>query len=483
MKAGEIVFIFVQCALLVLGNKWDQYNDPSTWNPSFQYKLDKLPTSGQSPKTPWSDTYWPSYQGGIANRWQDEKNNYPGFDYKLYKLEELKNGSVDLNILSPAEKFDIFNSRYDYPLLNSEWQRCNPSDAGWEGICHGWTPAAIHYEEPNNVTMKNKDGLEIPFGSSDVKALLSYFLAQFASGHEKTQFIAERCNTDIKKNPKEADSPECSDANPGTFHVMLTNMIGLASTAFTCDIDRSFEVWNQPITKYEYTLGNTSAPTNTSAPGTVKEQSVSFTMYYVKETSASPTAHKPLILNKKYNYLLDLDADGNILGGSYDKNQWDRVDFMWAEEVPAFFGYFEQLDTIYKASIGGGGGGRRRLLSRRPRVSVVDYHATTVTTGGISLSSYDASTRRSWLVPANASSSVRLQFTSFNTRRFTDSVRVFEVEDGHVGAPIAVLHGSSLPKDIVLRPGVSVLVTFSVDQMAAHRMSSVEGTGFELFVL
>lgn len=352
MKAVTIFFMLLQCSLLVLGRKWDEYNDPSTWNSALQYKLDKLPKSGQASKIPWSDTYWPSYQGGIANRWQDEKNSNPGFQYKLHTLEELKNGSVDLNILSPAEKFDIFNSRYDYPLLNSEWQRCHPSDAGWEGICHGWTPASIHYEEPNNVTMKNKDGLEIPFGSSDVKALLSYFLAQFAAGHEKTQFIGERCNIDLHENPDKADRSECADINPATFHIMLTNMIGLNGTAFTCDIDPGMEVWNQPMAKYEYMLGEPSAPTNTSAPGTVKVQSVTLTMYYVKETYPSATAHKSLILNKKYNYILDLDADGNILGGSYSKQQSDHVDFMWAEEAPAFFGYFEQLDTIYKASIG-----------------------------------------------------------------------------------------------------------------------------------
>jgi len=315
MKAVAIVFMFVQCALLVLGNEWNEYNDPSTWNPSFQYKLNKLPTSAQSPKTPWSDTYWPNNEGGIAHRWQDEKNNNTGWNYKLYKLEELKDGSVDLNILSPAEKFDILNSRYDYPLLKSEWQRCDPKDEFWEGICHGWAPAAILYEEPNNMTMKNKDGLEIPFGSSDVKALLSYFLAQFAPDLTKVQFIGERCNTDIEENRRDADNPECSDTNPGTFHVMLTNMIGLAGTAFICDVDRNFEVWNQPMTKYKYTLGKTSAPTNTSAPGTVKGQSVSLTMYYVKETYPLATAHDPLILNKKYNYLLDLDADGNILAG------------------------------------------------------------------------------------------------------------------------------------------------------------------------
>lgn len=467
--------------LLVLGDKWDQSNDPSTWSSSFQYKLDKLPTSGQARRTPWSDTYWASYQGGIANRWQDEQNRFPGFDYKLFTLEELKNGSVDLNTLSPAEKFDIFNSRYDYPLVNSEWHRCNSNDARWEGLCHGWAPAAISYEEPKNATIKNKDGLIIPFGSSDVKALLSYFMAQFASDQERPQFIAERCNTDIDNSPTMADSTECWDMNPGSFHVMLTNMIGLANKAFVCDIERSYEVWNQPMTKYEYTLGNTSAPTNTSAPGTVKEQSVSFTLYYVKETYPSPTAHEPLVLNKQYNYVLDLDANNNILGGSYDKNQWEHVDFMWAEEAPAFFGYFQQLDTIYKASIGGGE--RRRLFSPRRRVNLANYHATTVTTGTISLSSYDARTRHSWLLPADATRSMQLQFTFFNTRRHTDYVRIFEVVNGHVGAPIAVLHGSSLPKDIVLRPGVSALVTFSVDKKAAHRMPPAKGVGFELIVL
>jgi len=295
------------------------------------------------------------------------------------------------------------------------------------------------------------------------------------------QFMSDRCNTDIAENTDEAESPECVDVNPGTFHVMMTNMIGLTSTAFAGDIDRSIQVWNQPITKYEYTLGKTSKPTNTSAPGTVKEQAVSFTMYYVKETYPVATAHEPLILNKKYNYVLDLDANGNIIGGSYDKDQWERVDFMWSEEGPAFFGYFERLDTIYKASIGSGE--TRAMVSPRPRISLPDYNATTVTTGRISLSSYDASTRRAWVVPADTSSSMRLHFTSFNTRRFTDFVRVFEVENDHVGAPIAVLHGSSLPKDIVLRPGVSVLVTFSVDEKAAHHMSLVKGTGFELLVL
>ncbi len=45
----------------------------------------------------------------------------------------------DLKILSPAEKYDIYVGRYDYPTVQSEWKRTNPEDAHWEGLCHGCT--------------------------------------------------------------------------------------------------------------------------------------------------------------------------------------------------------------------------------------------------------------------------------------------------------------------------------------------------------
>jgi hypothetical protein len=35
------------------------------------------------------------------------------------------------------------------------------------------------YRQPHAVTLVNADGISVPFGSSDVKALLSYFTAEY----------------------------------------------------------------------------------------------------------------------------------------------------------------------------------------------------------------------------------------------------------------------------------------------------------------
>jgi hypothetical protein len=58
------------------------------------------------------------------------------------------------------------------------------------GLCHGWAPASITYAEPKPITVTNADGITIPFGSSDIKAQLTYFAAEYAQG--VTKFVADR---------------------------------------------------------------------------------------------------------------------------------------------------------------------------------------------------------------------------------------------------------------------------------------------------
>lgn len=114
---------------------------------------------------------------GIAHRWQSQ--NPQDFQYQLNTLAQLKTMSADdIMKLSPAEKYDIFNQRYDYPTVHSEWQRTSPQDPQWEGICHGWAPASLSFAQPNVVELTNADGIKISFGSSDIKALLSYWVGQ-----------------------------------------------------------------------------------------------------------------------------------------------------------------------------------------------------------------------------------------------------------------------------------------------------------------
>jgi hypothetical protein len=54
-------------------------------------------------QVPWSDTYWPSFQSGIARRWFS--TNPQDFSYKLFTKEQFKDMSLEQMMqLSPAEK-------------------------------------------------------------------------------------------------------------------------------------------------------------------------------------------------------------------------------------------------------------------------------------------------------------------------------------------------------------------------------------------
>lgn len=342
---------------------WDEANDPAQFSSSYNYKFAQVKPSGKTTVTPWSDTYWPSFQGGIANRWQDEANGQPGFNYKLYTLAELRANAVDINILSPAEKFDLYLGRYDYPLVQSEWQRVSPQDPQWEGLCHGWVPAAEDYQQPDAFTTTNEDGLKIPFGSSDIKALLTYFLAQYAVQRD-VKFAAQRCNTDIRKETAKENAPECRDINPGAFLVILANEVA-ANRAFAIDIDRSIEVWNQPVFAYTLSASGRRQPSNGSAPGTASEVRASLSVSYVKEVVPQVHKYSPYVLQLDYDIWLELDQDGNILGGTW--NEWDRPDFAWQEPAPAFYGDFAKLKELYQQSIKPSTSGLlNRLVSKEP---------------------------------------------------------------------------------------------------------------------
>ena len=459
-------------ALMLVGatwcRQWDSANNPSLFG-NFEYHLNQLPTSAKVKVTPWSDTYWPSYKGGIAIRWQ--LSGTPGFNYQLYTKADLLSGKVKIDLLSPAEKYDILVGRYDYPLVHSEWKRCSPQDAQWEGLCHGWAPAAIDYIQPRNVTMRSADNITVPLGSSDVKALLTYFLAEYAQQSERPAFCANRCNYDLAKNKSAENLPACWDINPGTYHVIVTNQLS-KNAAFVADIDRSIEVWNQPISGYACSLGNKYRPANDSAPGTDHLQYVQCNLYYTKETKESYYSHDALTYTMKAGYYLDLDSSNKILGGSWDT--WDRLDFVWKEDAPAFYGYFASLAQIYRAATNG------TAVDKVRRVVTLDALKPTLVDATISLDKYADDTRGAWIsAPATTT---RLHFKAFSTRRNMDFVRVYEVDHNEVGALLGVFHGTDVPSDIVVS-GKRLLVMFHVDPRAGRRVVAERGSGFDAEII
>lgn len=376
----------------------------------FSTKLDELPVSGSLDLAGiWSDDYWPTFQGGISHRWsypgwksQDKSA------YNLLSRDEVVNASKEvLNYLSPSEKYDVLQNDYDFSLTKFERQRTGVLKTfrerpefeedydipTWEGLCHGWAPATIEFAEPHPVSYKNAEGIEIKMYSSDIKALLT-FMYHYQS--PKSTILGKRCNEDppeemdalyyrvengeisieeYKSQIKEeydsgkidfnkyiallgeARSVEsCQDSNAGAFHIVLANQIGRMNQGFVIDVTREAEVWNQGVVSYEFNeiaRYEGEEISKYAAAGTAQEVEYKTVIYYISEVAPhkSPEDYEKAraVTSAEFNYKVELDGDGQIIGGSW--LSYDRPDFLWKQDRPKFEGYFEKLGKIYDLSI------------------------------------------------------------------------------------------------------------------------------------
>jgi len=375
-------------------------------------------------------------------------------------LAELKNATLEqLKALSPAEKYDIFMGRLDYPIVRSEWLRTSPDNAGWEGLCHGWAPAAGLYSEPSPVDIKSADGIQLHFGSADVKALLTYFNAEYV--HVNSYFLSQRCNADLDEKPEMAESSECLDMHAATHHLVLTNQIGgNISKFFVVDVDRGYAVWNQPVFKYVSSIIGERNATNTSAPGTVREVRVKMTMLYTQESSPNWKPHndRPVTNSKAYDYWLELNANDTIVGGSW--NSWERVDFAWKNDLPEFSGYFKGLRRIYRLSTNQ----TDDVNGTVPMVPMfkAKHDVHTARFGKFAVENYKAQHEQSWTIAPHGAKKITFSFPEFSTEHNFDKVKIYEGAEGQ-GALLAVLHGDRKGKSYTFDVS-AVTVTFVADR-------------------
>lgn len=321
-----------------------------------------LPLQGRlaDDRLAWSESYWPSNKGGVAYRW-NSPDPMP-FKYRLFSREELKRMDQEqISELSPAELYDISNDDYNYTLTKTALRLYSPRDMWWEGICHGWSQAAINYPEPAPVIFTNQAGIRIPLGSSDVKALLAMHEAYNYKG-EIFAFAGKRCRVNGKvegeaddRDPPAnraypptvlAESAECRDVNAGAFHVIISNMIGLLGKGFVADIDRFNDIWNQPIYSYKtVVLGEEAVEGELALRGVARRLRVKLSMTYGEElkfytpelaaagnrnfVSKLPVTSTPhqKYLSREYEYTIELSSDGNVIGGEWVSST--RPDFLW----------------------------------------------------------------------------------------------------------------------------------------------------------
>ncbi len=367
-----------------LSERWNWQNDPQHMDGQFVEKnryedhFSSLPLAGKLSKEPWTGDYWPTYRGGIAYRWNGRGSEALRRGYDLIRPWNLDSAVV--RFLSPAEKYDLLRGRNDFPFTHAERERTRVLETipgtkaftpgfeipHWEGLCHAWAVAALHYQEPHPVVATVQRGpnrgLRIPFASADIKALLTYFLHETPA---ETSFLGERCDSDLNQLEKdhrqgkisEEDYQQqrraCSDTNAGAFHLVLANQLGLLDEGFIFDVTREAEVWNHPV--YEYAseiLEEHAGASPGAAPGTAREVYVKTLVKYTVELGNRwNQMHEDALDEREYSYRLELDAKGAIIGGAWPDDGADRPDFLWKSTFPDFKGVFSLLGFLYEQSI------------------------------------------------------------------------------------------------------------------------------------
>lgn len=385
----------------------------------------------------WTAPYWPLKQGGIANPYMeksflsmtafiplvdqiepyDKRKNY--VETRAAQLSE-----KEIAKLSPAEKYDLLLGNemdlttHVWDFINKwkddmKWNYIRSIDipegeeggdweiekknfivANWEGICHGWAPAAGVVPKPQKTVYASlPDGRKVTFYPEDIKGLVSQ---TWANSMVQDHVLSEglRCKRRMPKSDKYGRyydhipengeiQPRCADVHPAVMHLTLVNLVGKQGRSFIVDKATTLAVSNQPVEGYEFKYFDPYTGSDTkSFDQALRHYDARYdhyrnerhpdTAYLVGVESKIIYADWSMIKKpnaRKYNedkyddltsyYDLEIDMAGNIIGGQWrgfknleDANQNNsnengttsanqtRPDFLWV--VPKDYAKFFQ---------------------------------------------------------------------------------------------------------------------------------------------
>ncbi len=279
-------------------------------------------------KVPYTGSYYLSLEGGTG---RDNGHGNP-----LATYDKVFYGGVD---------------------TAAKWERENHTvaasapEASWDGHCNGFSASAQRHSEPKHEV---KRGTET-FTPRDIKALLAeihmsakfYFL-----GGNRCALLNSTPLTLPNYRSDEQVLGDCDDVNAGTFHITVTNWIGIQKHTVIMDQSAKEQVWNYPHFKYKFSAPEVSASEamrlvtgQTSStykfnPSAKKFLHVSMDITHAKawkeERLTSEFVVGDRTATKTYTYVLELDENQRILGGEWTGNsQQDHPDFIWVAFEPA----------------------------------------------------------------------------------------------------------------------------------------------------
>jgi hypothetical protein len=326
------------------------------------YHLDRLKlTKGKTKFEPWASSYWPIHRGILAYRYMDRASysskafidNHSSF-LANPSINYVASGQVDR--LSPAEKYDLLVGDSNWSLTRAMWAKgmedyqTKGIVAGWTGICHGWSAISQMAIDPPKHGIVVRDAtntFSIRFHESDIKGLLSYL---WAESPPETRQAGHRCNqVPINRDPfLRPVEVSCLDTNPMTWHLSITNRVGRYQKSFVMDSSLGAEVWNYPISSYDYSYFNprTFEPVHSLKSALVPIQDLTNDRYATLRNSNTKyivgiimdTFHPALIeptsgtqsnsfQTHTFIYDLELDENYDVIGGEWYSE--DQPDFIW----------------------------------------------------------------------------------------------------------------------------------------------------------
>jgi hypothetical protein len=333
--------------------------------------VDNTPLAHSISIQPWSDDYWAFYKGALANRyaessyWEDNLNYHDSwFKYFKSTVKPIENyDALRRNRLSPSEKYDLLVGDKNFTLTRTHWNqgktyfdRMGPVEK-WIGLCHGWAPAAYMLPRPTkSLTLKDANNKDLVFYPSDLKALGT---ALWAGGNSRSNFIGGRCKTETPEENGNGRiiNQSCFDNNPGSWHISIVNQLGISNRSMIFDATYDYQVWNQPLLSYDISYfdpqsGNTINKSNIldrllpienytldkfsefRSDKTTDVIGVRMRVGYLLETSPTQREYDNKGFDRigyvTYHYDLELNSDGDIIGGEWYTQA--HPDFLWNPE-------------------------------------------------------------------------------------------------------------------------------------------------------
>ena len=304
--------------------------------------------------------------------------------------------------------------RSEFSPSNYVLKEKNSKMALWEGICNGWSTAAGIIPRPlHSFKIKLKNGKMLKFYPDDVKALISQYWFNSLIQYTKIDTLNEkeqtksftggtlmqglRCNDkspkkdqwgrfyDSKPDPfskSKKIEARCVGVHPAIWHSSLVNIIGKQGRSFVVERKIKAAVDNHPMSDYKMKFFNPYTGDSGHLMTSIKpidendqfksfrnkrakyivgvESKIAYIDWIrpVRRDRESSKYDKSFREEKVMIYDLELDEDGNIVGGQWRAARTGKAKFSFGKgrKQPDFFwiitkdwkksGYFDEIKGL-----------------------------------------------------------------------------------------------------------------------------------------